>query len=530
MTSMDSQEAVFEAYVKYQSEKLKQLKADSRVSEFQLRHADMELEQAKKRLKGGSASDSALVSNSVILKVPKGTRDFGPAQMRLRSEVLDKITDVFKRHGATQLDTPVFELKDILTGKYGDDSKLIYDLKDQGGEILSLRYDLTVPFARYVAMNKISSIKRYQIAKVYRRDNPAIGRGRYREFYQCDFDIAGQYDSMIPDAECVKLLDEILSCLDVGPYVIKLNHRKILDGIFEVAEIAPDSFRGVSSTIDKLDKSTWEEVAEELRSLRKLNKEQIATIAQFVRISGPLPKVLNILMTNSKFMSSSLGREGIDSMIPLIQFVQIMGVEERRTVFDLSLARGLDYYTGIIYEAVVTSQGDSLGVGIGSVAGGGRYDELVGMFDANQRQVPCVGVSIGVERIFSILELKQNDSKKAGHVQVYVTSAQKGMAEQRLRLVEMLWKAGIKAEVSYKPNPKLLQQLQYCEENNIPLAIVIGEDEVQRKVVKLRNVKERKEDEVSESEMVAELKKRLDMPLDVNSEVKRNDDQNCNLE
>merc|ERR1719273_3053309 len=149
---------------------------------------------------------------------------------------------MFKIHGAVTIDTPVFELKEVLTGKYGEDSKLIYDLKDQGGEILALRYDLTVPFARDVAMNKVEKIKRYQIAKVYRRDNPSMSRGRYREFYQCDFDIAGQYDEMLPDAECIKIVKEILSSLNLGQFVIKINHRKILDGIFELCGVPSAMF------------------------------------------------------------------------------------------------------------------------------------------------------------------------------------------------------------------------------------------------------------------------------------------------
>uniref|UniRef100_A0A674JZ63 Class II Histidinyl-tRNA synthetase (HisRS)-like catalytic core domain-containing protein n=1 Tax=Terrapene triunguis TaxID=2587831 RepID=A0A674JZ63_9SAUR len=143
--------------------------------------------------------------------------------MAIREKVFDIIISTFKRHGAEVIDTPVFELKETLTGKYGEDSKLIYDLKDQGGELLSLRYDLTVPFARYLAMNKITNIKRYHIAKVYRRDNPAMTRGRYREFYQCDFDIAGQFDPMIPDAECLKIVHEILSGLQIGDFLIKVK-------------------------------------------------------------------------------------------------------------------------------------------------------------------------------------------------------------------------------------------------------------------------------------------------------------------
>ena len=193
-------------------------------------------------------------SGKITLKSAKGTRDFHPDQMAVRERVINRIVNVFKCHGAVTIDTPVFELKEVLTGKYGEDSKLIYDLKDQGGEILSLRYDLTVPFARYVAMNKIMNIKRYQIAKVYRRDNPSISQGRYREFYQCDFDIAGQYDPMVPDAECVKIVKDILKAMEIGNFVIKVNHRQILDGIFEVCGVSTDMFRTICSSVDKLDK------------------------------------------------------------------------------------------------------------------------------------------------------------------------------------------------------------------------------------------------------------------------------------
>lgn len=163
-----------------------------------------------------------------------------------------KIVKCFKRHGAETIDTPVFELKEVLTGKYGEDSKLIYDLADQGGEILALRYDLTVPFARYLAQNKVTNMNRYHIAKVYRRDNPAITRGRYREFYQCDFDIAGVYEPMVPDVECIRVADEILRSLEIGDFKIKVNHRKILDGVFAICGFPSSKFRTICSSVDKL--------------------------------------------------------------------------------------------------------------------------------------------------------------------------------------------------------------------------------------------------------------------------------------
>lgn len=159
------------------------------------------------------------------IKVPKGTRDLSPQQMTVREKILDKITSCFKRHGAKGLDTPAFELKEMLTEKYEDNVGLMYDLKDQGGELLSLRYDLTVPFARYLAMNKLKKMKRYQVGKVWRRESPAIVQGRFREFCQCDFDIAGEFDPMIPDAECLRIICEILSGLQLGDFIIKVRPR-----------------------------------------------------------------------------------------------------------------------------------------------------------------------------------------------------------------------------------------------------------------------------------------------------------------
>jgi len=177
--------------------------------------------------------------------------------MAIREKVFKEIGDCFKRHGAVTIETPIFELKETLTGKYGEDSKLIYDLQDQGGELCSLRYDLTVPFARYVAMNRVKQIKRYQIGRVYRRDNPIMTKGRYREFYQCDFDIAGEYDLMVPDSEALRLMVEILTQLQVGSFTIKLNHRKLLDGVFAISGVPEEKFRPISSAVDKLDKTPW---------------------------------------------------------------------------------------------------------------------------------------------------------------------------------------------------------------------------------------------------------------------------------
>merc|ERR1711963_1112996 len=246
---------------------------------------EQEVEKLK-ALKLELGDEPASSGGKMILKTAKGTRDFQPDQMAIREKVLELVKSVFERHDAETIDTPVFELKEVLTGKYGEDSKLIYDLKDQGGEILALRYDLTVPFARYVAMNKVEKIKRYQIAKVYRRDQPSISRGRYREFYQCDFDIAGTYDPMVADAECVKIVKDILRSMEVGKFQIKVNHRQILDGIFEVCGVAPDMFRTICSSVDKLDKSPWEEVKKEMVEEKDLDPGKADKIGEYVKRSG----------------------------------------------------------------------------------------------------------------------------------------------------------------------------------------------------------------------------------------------------
>uniref|UniRef100_A0A452J5R7 histidine--tRNA ligase n=1 Tax=Gopherus agassizii TaxID=38772 RepID=A0A452J5R7_9SAUR len=452
-----------------------------------------------------------------VLKTPKGTRDYSPKQMAIREKVFNIIIGTFKRHGAEVIDTPVFELKETLTGKYGEDSKLIYDLKDQGGELLSLRYDLTVPFARYLAMNKITNIKRYHIAKVYRRDNPAMTRGRYREFYQCDFDIAGQFDPMIPDAECLKIVHEILSGLQIGDFLIKVNDRRILDGMFAVCGVPDSKFRTICSTVDKLDKATWEDVKNEMVGEKGLLPEAADRIGEYVQLHGGLGLIEQLLQDPKLSQNKLLAREGLGDMKLLFEYLTLFGIADKIS-FDLSLARGLDYYTGVIYEAILLQPQNAHKeepVGVGSVAGGGRYDGLVGMFDPKGRKVPCVGVSIGIERIFSIMEQKVEASEekiRTTETQVLVAAAQKKLLEERLKLISELWDSGIKAEMLYKKNPKLLNQLQYCEDNGIPLVAIVGEQELKDGVVKLRVVATREEVDVRRENLIEEIKRRTCHP------------------
>lgn len=447
-------------------------------------------------------------STKFQLKTPKGTRDYGPEHTAVRNDVLSRITEVFKRHGAVNIDTPIFELKDVLTGKYGEDSKLIYDLADQGGESLSLRYDLTVPFARYLAMNKITNIKRYQIAKVYRRDNPSVAKGRYREFYQCDYDIAGQYDEMIPEAECVFVATEILKSLDVGQFKVKVNHRLLLDGLFEACGVPTEKFRTICSSVDKLDKSPWQEVKNEMVNEKGLSEEVADRIGTYVRMNGS-EELIATLFKDEMLTKSTMAVQGLESMKLFFKYIKTFAIEDFVS-FDLSLARGLDYYTGIIYEAVLLNKNES----VGSVAGGGRYDNLVGMFHPKNKTIPCVGISIGVERLFTVIEAKLAKEKqkvRTTEVQVFVAAAQKDLVDHRMTACKDLWNAGIKTEHSYKKNPKLLAQLQHCEENEIPWAIIIGEGEVARGVVKLREIVTRQEEEVKREDLVEEVLKRLQL-------------------
>ena len=395
-----------------------------------------------------------------------------PLQMAIREKAFEKIRAIFKKHGASEIDTPVFELKETLTSKYGDESKLIYDLEDQGGELLSLRYDLTVPFARYVADKGLSSIKRFHIAKVYRRDNPQMSKGRFREFYQCDFDIAGQYGLMIPDADLLSVVIDILGSLDIGNFLIKLNHRKFLDAMIQIAGCEKRKFKAICSSIDKLDKEPWSEVKSELINMKGLTEEMCSKLEKFVQYKGKPWEMLQSLKDDKVFEGHKEGEECIKEMELLFGYLEAMGCLDSIS-FDFSLARGLDYYTGVIYEAVLTDTNR-----VGSISGGGRYDGLIGMFSG--KNIPSVGGSIGIERIFNILEEKAIEEKsvRATETQVLVGQLGKNLTKQRLEACSKLWKVGIKAETLYLDNPRQDKTFNYAFDNGIPLILWIGEQEI----------------------------------------------------
>lgn len=455
----------------------------------------------------------------LTLKTAKGTKDWADKDMVIRQHIFQTLTNIFKKHGAITIDTPVFELKEILQGKYGEDSKLIYDLKDQGGELCSLRYDLTVPFARFVAMNNLDKIKRYHIAKVYRRDQPAMTKGRMREFYQCDFDVAGTYDAMIPDSEVMSILVDGLTSLGIDDFKIKLNHRKILDGIFQIAGVKDEDIRKISSAVDKLDKASWEDVKKEI-TVEKGQSEAVAdVIGKYVKLKGSLGEVIDILQKDEGILANEKAMEGLEDIKLLKDYVESMEIDSYIS-FDLSLARGLDYYTGLIYEAVTaasappkdaeekkeqalkaksskknkkaskTGEEDeaSAYVGVGSIAAGGRYDNLVAMFSEatgkkSAPQIPCVGVSFGVERIFSIIKARSNlDKISSVSTQVFVMAfgggpEWNGLTKDRLRILKKLWDKGIEAEHMYKGKVNPRKQFDAAEKSGAQVAVILGKEE-----------------------------------------------------
>ncbi|KAH7079244.1 hypothetical protein BKA63DRAFT_261937 [Paraphoma chrysanthemicola] len=455
------------------------------------------------------------------LKVPKGTRDWTGEDAATRDRLFEKVTSVFKRHGATTLDTPVFELKEILSGKYGEDSKLIYDLQDQGGELCSLRYDLTVPLARWLAMNpSVQTFKRYQIAKVYRRDQPAMTKGRMREFYQCDIDIAGSYDAMIPDAEVLKIATDVFDSLGWDTYTIKINHRKVLDGIFKAAGVPENLIRPISSAVDKLDKMPWEEVKKEMET-KGLAADIADKIGGWVQRRGG-DDIIEFLKTDEVLSKNEDVAKGVRDMELLFEYLDAFGARKNIS-FDLSLARGLDYYTGVIYEVVTegsapTKKGKQQEIGVGSVAAGGRYDELVGMFSG--KPIPCVGISFGIDRIISIMKARGQSNERAKDVDAFVMAIGgkgfTGMLTERMQVAQELWAAGIKTEFSYKVKPKLDKQFKQAETAGVPLAVILGEDELKDGKVKIKvmGIEDKSNPEkdgvlVERTNMVEEIRKRL---------------------
>lgn len=372
-------------------------------------------------------------------------------------------------------------------------------------------------------MSKITQVKRYQIAKVYRRDQPSLARGRLREFHQCDFDIAGLYDPMIPDAEILRIIVEVFAALELD-ITIKLNHRKVLDGLFAVAGVPQEKMRTVSSAVDKLDKMSWEDVKKEMVQEKGLPEDVADRVGGYVKHNGTMREMLELLNADATLTANENVKAGLDDITLLVSYLEALGVANKVS-FDLSLARGLDYYTGLIYEVICTSttassdkkvkKGDESSQ-VGSIAAGGRYDNLVGMY--SKGTIPCVGISFGVERIFTILKARNSEeSQRTRELDVYVMAFGgkefDGLLLERLAITSQLWDAGIRTEFAAKVKPKLPQQFKAA--TDVPLAIILGQDELAAGQVRLKllGLPEGHPDKegvlVSKVDIVAEVRKLL---------------------
>jgi histidyl-tRNA synthetase len=410
-------------------------------------------------------------------QVLRGMRDFLPEQMLLRQHVIGTFRDVFERYGFEPIETPVIEYLEVLTGKYGEDEKLIYHFQDRGGREVGLRYDLTVPLARFVATHRNEltfPFKRYHIAPVFRADRPQ--RGRYREFWQCDADIVGTR-SMIADAEVVSVWIDALSAINMPNFVVHINHRKLLMSLAEVAGVPAERTPTIHRAIDKLAKIGPDGVLNEMTA-NGIPSDAGQRVLDLVAIEGETDMVFQEL--GRRLGDNQRAAEGLAELRTMFEFLESLGADPARYRLDLSLARGLDYYTGPVFEALVSEPN------IGSLGGAGRYDELVGMFSGED--IPATGASLGLERIFDIIQELNLIDLRPTVSQVLVTIFDESMIGQSLSMVGRLRRAGIRAESYAGDRLDLRRQLQYANRREIPLAIIIGPDEAARGEANVRQM------------------------------------------
>ena len=427
----------------------------------------------------------------------KGFRDFLPTQKVLRQKVIKTIQHTFELFGFEPLETPVLEYASLLEGKYGEEGeKLIYKFTDRGGREVALRYDLTIPLSRVMAMYPAlpKPFKCYQISPVWRADKPQ--RGRFREFWQCDADIVGS-ESALADAEIIATIYHILKALNVKHFTIHINNRKILNGIAQGIGIAADTIPPLLRIIDKLEQKGIEGVREEM--LEKGFAEKSAqAILEFYDTATYAPVDCNYL--KRRFPGSHPLIEGIKELEDMFSFLASLGVEENCYRFDLSLARGLDYYTGPIFETTVDEPH------IGSISGGGRYDNLIGMF--NRTPLPATGSSFGLERIITVMEELELAAGTGTTTEVLVSLFSPETEHASLRLASLLRSAAIRAEL-YVKHDKMKKQLAYASSKKIPLVAIIGPEEVRQGSVMLRNMINGDQKAVSLKELTSSIREEL---------------------
>ena len=439
--------------------------------------------------------------------LPKGTRDFGPGEMKKREYLFKIFKDTFSLYGFNALETPSMENINVLNGKYGEEGdKLIFRILDSGDFIKDvdnieskdsnnlrkeiskkgLRYDLTVPFARYVSMNrdKITlPFKRYQIQNVWRADRPQ--KGRFREFYQCDVDYIGT-KSIVCEAEIIDLVYSIFEKLKIQDFSVKLNNRKVLFGIVETLSLQ-DNFDKICIIIDKIDKIGKDKFVEELKNI-DLSKSQIEKLNSVLFFDGSNDDKIKFL---KDFLSkSSTGLEGINEIENLTKL-------SKEFIFDINLARGLSYYTSSIFEVILDEKN------IGSLCGGGRYDDLTEIF--GYKDISGIGISFGIERIYEIMKERNlfPDSINKKDT-VLVCSMSEKYLDDSLRISSILRNNNISTDL-YPDNPKLKKQLQYANNNDIPYVIIIGEDEVTSKLYTLKDMETGSQEKLGIDEIISKV-------------------------
>ncbi len=429
--------------------------------------------------------------------IPKGTRDFSPFEMARRNYIFDTVKSIFKLYGFQQIETPAMENLSTLTGKYGEEGdKLLFKILNSGdflskaneGDLLArnsnkttfqisekgLRYDLTVPFARYVVQyqGEINfPFRRFQIQPVWRADRPQ--KGRYREFYQCDVDIIGS-DSLLNEYELIQIVDKIFSQLGIG-VTIKLNNRKVLAGI---AETIGEENRIIDITIaiDKLDKIGLEKVNEELKG-KGISEEAIQKLQPILKLSGDNTEKLNRI--EQVISGSKVGQKGVEEIKTIFAYLKGGNVASN-VELDLTLARGLNYYTGAIFEVKAND------VEIGSITGGGRYDDLTGIFGLPD--ISGVGISFGADRIYDVMEqLGLFPKDQSVSTQVMFVNFGKKEEGYCLPLLNSLRKAGISSEI-YPSDEKMKKQMNYANRKGVKYVILVGESEIADGTVTLRNM------------------------------------------
>lgn len=448
--------------------------------------------------------------------IPKGTRDFSPVEMARRNYIFDTIREVFHLFGFKQIETPSMENLSTLMGKYGEEGdKLLFKILNSGdylrgvdrallegeatGKLTSqisekgLRYDLTVPFARYVVQHRAElqfPFKRFQIQPVWRADRPQ--KGRYREFYQCDADIVGS-DSLVNEVELLQLIDEVFSRLKIN-IAIKLNNRKVLAGIAELIG-APDKIVDITVAIDKIDKIGIENVNAELRE-RGLEEAAIEALQPILAIDGTLEERLAKL--DEVLASSETGKKGVEELRYVVNETMALGLRAELDL-DVSLARGLNYYTGTIIEVKAKD------VQIGSITGGGRYDNLTGVF--GMPGVSGVGISFGADRIYDVLntlDLYPEDTSASTTVIFTNFGEQEALAS--MKAIKQLRANGITAEI-YPDSSKMKKQMAYANALNIPYVAIIGDSELAEGKVTLKNMTTGEQATLDTESLIAALKK-----------------------